>query len=60
MCSLQSPDHCDAVGQVLNSSFGSDKNPAEYGVAATMLVVGKEGFVDPQMLVEVEMDAVVL
>jgi hypothetical protein len=29
-------------------------------VAATMIVVGEGGFVDPGMLVEVEVDAVVL
>ena len=31
----------------------------EGGTAATMIVVGNGGFVDPEMLVEVELDAVV-
>ena len=58
------------MGQALKHFFGSEEHgsgqtPKEglgrtssVGTAATMLVLGKEAFVDKEMVVEIEMDAV--
>lgn len=49
----------DRIGRMFVKSFNGhgSHGDAETGTAATMLVVG--GFVDPEMLVEIELDAVV-
>jgi hypothetical protein len=72
----QSHDDAEAVGAQLRQFFGAPAaqegedgfvgaptalgGEDECAVAATMVVVGKGAFVDPLMLVEVEVDAVVL
>lgn len=45
------------VGEALKESFGGSDDDPNIGVAATMIVV-PGGFVDPDMLVEVEVDAI--
>lgn len=52
----QNYDDCVAVGEEYRKCFGSDGK--EVGAAATMLVI-KDGFADRDMLVEVEVEAVV-
>lgn len=47
-------EHCSEVGKSFKKVFGQDGN----GVAATMLVV-PGGFVNRDILVEIEMDAMV-
>lgn len=49
-------EDCGAVQGVFRDMFGGD-NGAEVGAAATMLVI-QNGFVDEDMMVEVEVDAV--
>lgn len=52
-----------AVGEQLKEHLGAQTtgDGGDYcAVAATMIVVGSGAFVDPEMLVEVEVDAVVL
>jgi len=51
----------EEVGKAFSFFFNATGEDAreEIGVAATMIVVGAGGFVDPEMLVEIEMDAVV-
>jgi enamine deaminase RidA (YjgF/YER057c/UK114 family) len=51
----------EEVGKAFSFFFNATGEDAheEAGVAATMIVVGAGGFVDPEMLVEIEMDAVV-
>ncbi|KAK4909742.1 hypothetical protein LTR66_017475 [Elasticomyces elasticus] len=56
-------EDCDGVGRAFKEYFGTgeieDGADDGQGVAATMLVVG-DGFVDGDILVEVEVDAYVL
>jgi enamine deaminase RidA (YjgF/YER057c/UK114 family) len=51
----------EEVGVAFSGLFNNEIDGVddEVGTAATMIVVGKGGFVDPEMLVEVELDAVV-
>jgi len=59
----QSHEDVEAIGAQLKQFFGAPTAQGggdECAVAATMVVVGKGAFVDPLMLVEVEVDAVVL
>jgi enamine deaminase RidA (YjgF/YER057c/UK114 family) len=51
----------EEVGVAFSGLFNNEVDGVddEVGTAATMIVVGKGGFVDPEMLVEVELDAVV-
>ena len=51
----------EEVGVVFSGLFNIEIDGVddEVGTAATVIVVGNEGFVDPEMLVEVELDAVV-
>jgi hypothetical protein len=51
-------EDCGDVGEALDEIFG--KGCKEAGVAATMVVLGRGGFVDSGMLVEVELEAYVL
>ena len=53
---VQNFDDCLDVGEALREAFGSRDDDPDIGAAATMIVVG--GFVDPDMLVEVEVDAI--
>ena len=53
---LQNFDDCSDVGEAMREAFGSREDDPDIGVAATMIVVG--GFVDRDMLVEVEVDAI--
>ncbi|KAL9614034.1 MAG: hypothetical protein Q9167_001449 [Letrouitia subvulpina] len=54
-----------AVGEAFTNAFqikhevGAEGRSVVTGVAATMIVTGKESFVDNNMLVEVEIDALV-
>jgi hypothetical protein len=67
------PEDCGAVGEGFREVFGKKNGPpstrdgegaliqgeeGEVGVVATMVVV-KDGFVENDMLVEVEVDAIV-
>ncbi|KAG2414589.1 hypothetical protein HFD88_003780 [Aspergillus terreus] len=52
------PADCTAVGEGFREVLGKHDNAANVGAAATMIVV-RNGFVDEQMLVEIEVDAVV-
>ena len=49
-----------AVGEAFSKMFNgaSPGVDPEAGAAATMIVVGQGGFVDPEMLVEIELDAI--
>ena len=51
----------EGIGKAFSSFFNVEAPDvdAEMGTAATMIVVGKGGFVDSEMLVEIELDAVV-
>ncbi|KAL5356723.1 Endoribonuclease L-PSP/chorismate mutase-like protein [Aspergillus floccosus] len=51
------PADCTAVGEGFREMLGKHDNAAEVGAAATMIVV-RNGFVDEEMLVEIEVDAV--
>lgn len=53
---MQNFDDCLDVGEAMREAFGSRDGDPDIGAAATMIVVG--GFVDPDMLVEVEVDAI--
>ncbi len=46
------------MGEAFKTCFGGGNEVGEVGAAATMIVV-KDGFVDGDMLVEVEVEAVV-
>lgn len=50
-------DVCGVVGEGFREVFGMGDRVGEVGTAATMIVV-QGGFVDDEMLVEVEVDAV--
>ncbi|THW81839.1 YjgH family protein [Aureobasidium pullulans] len=52
---VQRQQDCGPVGEVFNDMVGKGKG-SEFGCAATMVVVG--GFCDPEMLVEIECDAI--
>ena len=56
------------VERAFSETFGTDalemwkadpQGQAPPAVAMTMLSVGKDGFMDPEMLLEIELDAVV-
>jgi len=51
----------EGVGKAFSDVFNAASSGEDSGIgtAATMLVVGEGGFVDPKMLIEVELDAVV-
>lgn len=51
-------DVCGDVGEGFREVFGKGEGGGELGTAATMIVV-PGGFVDEEMLVEVEVDAIV-
>lgn len=53
---VQRQEDCGAVGEAFSEVLGK-QNARDFGSAATMVVVG--GFVDPDMLVEIECDAMV-
>ncbi|KAI5250429.1 hypothetical protein E4T43_00016 [Aureobasidium subglaciale] len=53
---VQKQEDCGAVAEAYSKVLGK-QNGDGFGSAATMLVVG--GFVDPEMLVEIECDAMV-
>lgn len=53
---VQRQEDCAAVAEAFTEVLGK-QNGIDYGTAATMVVVG--GFVDPDMLVEIECDAMV-
>ncbi|KAG9664794.1 hypothetical protein KCU95_g3986, partial [Aureobasidium melanogenum] len=53
---VQRQEDCAAVAEAFSKVLGK-QNGSDYGTAATMIVVG--GFVDPDMLVEIECDAMV-
>jgi enamine deaminase RidA (YjgF/YER057c/UK114 family) len=53
---VQRQQDCGAVAEAFSEVLGK-QNGSEFGTAATMIVVG--GFVDPDMLVEIECDAMV-
>jgi enamine deaminase RidA (YjgF/YER057c/UK114 family) len=50
-------DVCGVVGEAFREIFGKGKGDRELGTTATMIVV-QNGFIDDDMLVEVEVDAV--
>ncbi|TIA32144.1 hypothetical protein D6C78_08430 [Aureobasidium pullulans] len=52
---VQRQQDCGPVGEVFKDMVGKGKG-SEFGCAATMVVVG--GFCDPEMLVEIECDAI--
>lgn len=54
---VANPQDCTAVGEGFREVLGKQMG-AEVGAAATMIVV-RNGFVDENMLVEIEVDAVV-
>ncbi|ERF76836.1 hypothetical protein EPUS_07626 [Endocarpon pusillum Z07020] len=56
----QKHDNTEAIGKQFRENFVTSLKDADVGIAATMIVVGEGGFVDPEMLVEVEVDAIVL
>lgn len=51
---------CGDVGRAYGDVFGAGAQAEDIGAAATMLVLGLDGFVDKEMKVEIELDAVVL
>ncbi|KAI4737056.1 hypothetical protein E4T50_12457 [Aureobasidium sp. EXF-12298] len=53
---VQKQEDCGAVAEAFSEVLGK-QNRADFGCAATMIVVG--GFVDAEMLVEIECDAMV-
>ena len=53
---FQNFDDCSDVGEAMREAFGSRDDDPDIGAAAIMVVVG--GFVDPDILVEVEVDAI--
>jgi enamine deaminase RidA (YjgF/YER057c/UK114 family) len=53
---VQRQQDCGAVAEAFSEVLGK-QNGSDFGTAATMIVVG--GFVDPDMLVEIECDAMV-
>ncbi|KAH0365213.1 YjgH family protein, partial [Aureobasidium melanogenum] len=53
---VQRQEDCAAVAEAFTEVLGK-QNGDDFGTAATMIVVG--GFVDPDMLVEIECDAMV-
>ncbi|KEQ74132.1 YjgH family protein, partial [Aureobasidium namibiae CBS 147.97] len=53
---VQKQEDCGAVAEAFSEVLGK-QNGSEVGCAATMIVVG--GFVDKEMLVEIERDAMV-
>ncbi|KAG9568599.1 YjgH family protein, partial [Aureobasidium melanogenum] len=53
---VQRQEDCTAVADAFSQVLGK-QNGSDHGTAATMIVVG--GFVDPDMLVEIECDAMV-
>ncbi|KAG9664599.1 YjgH family protein, partial [Aureobasidium melanogenum] len=53
---VQRQEDCAAVAEAFSEVLGK-QNGSDHGTAATMIVVG--GFVDPEMLVEIECDAMV-
>lgn len=58
---VASQEDTEEVGMAFSDMF-NENTPGvdpEVGTAATMIVVGRGGFVDPKMLVEIELDAVV-
>lgn len=54
------------MGKAFQKCFGSlelehlDQGVLATGTAATMIITGENGFVDPSMLVEIEIEALVL
>ncbi|KIW31297.1 hypothetical protein, variant [Cladophialophora immunda] len=53
-------EDCSMVGTAYREVFGSGVREEGMGSAATMVVLGRGGFIDGDMLVEVEVDAVVV
>jgi enamine deaminase RidA (YjgF/YER057c/UK114 family) len=53
---LQRQEDCGAVAEAFSEVLGK-QNGGDFGCAATMIVVGI--FVDPEVLVEIECDAMV-
>jgi hypothetical protein len=59
----QRREDTEAIGEQLKQHFGARTAEGagdECVIAATMVIVGQGGFMDPGMLVEVEVDALVL
>lgn len=54
--STQRHEDCEAVGKAMREVFVDDLPEDEVGIAATMVVM-TNGFVDPDIRVEVEVEA---